>query len=173
MDENSRFRRTLKNPMVVGGLCLVAMYAVYHNIMDSPLTQSPSSYPSPSHSQGVGTPTPIQTTSHPQETRVVEWVHRPKRDPFAFPIPAGTSPTTVTKKPLPQEPSLGSPVENRLTLKAVAVEGDTRSAVINRSIVYEGENISGYEVLSIRPDGVWVSAKGKRQWLTFGEESTS
>jgi hypothetical protein len=64
-------------------------------------------------------------------------------------------------------------VQNGLTLKAVAVEGQQRSAVINRTVVYEGEMIEGYQVMSIQQKGVWLKHQGKARLLTFSEKTAS
>jgi hypothetical protein len=66
-----------------------------------------------------------------------------------------------------------SQVQTGFTLKAVAVEGQQRSAVINRTVVYEGEMIEGYQVMSIQPKGVWLKHQGKTRLLTFSEKTAS
>jgi hypothetical protein len=64
-------------------------------------------------------------------------------------------------------------LQNGLTLKAVAIEGQDRSAVINRTVVYEGEMIEGYQVVSIQPKGVWLKHQGKTRLLTFSPKTAS
>ena len=60
-----------------------------------------------------------------------------------------------------------------LVLKAIAMEGKGRSAVINRGIVHEGERIDGCEVLVIELQGVWLACHGTRHFLTFTERTVS
>lgn len=173
MDESHRFRRTLKNPIVVLGLCVIAGFVVYSNVMnfssDTPgiisvgLNRLLSATPSPTVPRSNGT----------HEKEAVQWIDFPNRDPFA--------PITVASQPQGKLPSTTGPfsamehsrLPNRFTLKAVAVEGQERSAVINRTVVYEGEMIEGYQVLSIRPEGVWLKHQNKTQLLTFSEKTAS
>jgi len=61
----------------------------------------------------------------------------------------------------------------QLELKAIALENQQRSAVINRSVVYEGEMIEGYEVVSIELQGVWLQRHGKKHLLTFTTHTAS
>jgi hypothetical protein len=58
-------------------------------------------------------------------------------------------------------------------LKAVAIEAQERSAVINRQVVHEGEMIEGYQVVSIQLKGVWLQRHGKKDFLTFATNTTS
>ncbi len=175
MDENTRFRRALNNPIVMLGLCLLAGAAVYSNIMettsdstvafsrnaasDAAVTRSSSSSPAPATHEEAGT----------------HWTTHPKRDPFA-PMPVAHKSQPSLKDSTSSQPFVSrSPVSrpNNLTLKAIAIEAQQRSAVINRQVVYEGEMIEGYHVVSIQLKGVWLARHGKKEFLTFSNKTTS
>ncbi|MCA9498730.1 MAG: hypothetical protein KC588_05995 [Nitrospira sp.] len=172
MDENQRFRRTLKNPIVVIGLCLLAGLAIHTNIVNT-TSDSPGMI-----SRGLNrllatrTLPPPTPTGRPHEEEASQWIEQSARDPF--------SPFRIASQPPSDSPPIAAvqtgkhPQEkNPFTLKAIAFEGEHPSAVINRTVVYEGEMINGYQVLSIQPKGVWLKHQGKTQWLTFSENATS
>lgn len=175
MDEEKRFGRTLKNPFVMIGLCLIAGIAVYSNViepaMNSSVTPSIAFNPSP-----PGTNLVAEITSHQAyEDEATQWIDNPDRDPFA-PVsvaklvkPFSNPSTTSTLPPHRNREKL----TNRLILKAVALEARQRSAVINRRVVYEGEMIEGYQVVAIQLTGVWLTRHGKKQFLTFATPTTS
>jgi hypothetical protein len=172
MDENQRFRRALKNPIVAIGLCLLAGIAVYANFVDT-ASDSPGII-SVGLNRLLSAPTlpPLTPTGRPHEDEAGQWMEQSSRDPFA--------PIVVTSHAQSDPPSMGAAqtgerpqVKNDFTLKAIAVEGEQRSAVINRTVVYEGEMINGHQVMSIQPKGVWLKHQGKTQWLTFSKKATS
>lgn len=173
MDENQRFRRALKNPMVATGLCLLAGFAVYANIVDT-ASDAPGII-SVGLNRLLSAPTlpPLTPKGQPHDDEAGQWIEQSSRDPFAPPIVvvshAQSDPPSMAAVQTGEHPQ----VENAFTLKAIAVEGEQRSAVINRTVVYEGEMINGYQVLSIQPKGVWLKHQGKTQWLTFSEKATS
>ncbi len=175
MDEDTKFRRALKSPFVMMGLCIMAGIAVYHNVIDSTtVTSLPISVASIT---SVATPTHATAASSPQGHSEIasQWIDNPKRDPFA-PIssikwsrpPSNSS--TASASPKPQAHTRSS---TNLQLKAVAIEAQRRSAVINRQVVYEGETIEGYQVLSIQLQGVWVQGHGKKELLIFATNTSS
>lgn len=174
MDENQRFRRALKNPIVVMGLCLLAGVALYSNIKD--VTSDSTGLISVGLNRLLSTPTPppVTRTNPTHEKAAIRWIDHPDRDPFA-PIAVATHPgaeslfSTTGPLPVQEHPRL----QKELTLKAVAVEGQQRSAVINRTVVYEGEMIEGYQVMSIQQKGVWLKHQGKAQLLTFTDNTAS
>jgi hypothetical protein len=97
------------------------------------------------------------------------WIENPKRDPFA-PVPVAKWSKPSSKQSSP--PSTGIHEKDHkplkpLELKAIALEAQKRSAVINRSVVYEGEMIEGYQVVSIELQGVWLQRHGKKHLLAF------
>jgi hypothetical protein len=104
-----------------------------------------------------------------------QWSHHPARDPFApMSVHKGSPPfsdhtaTATSQSPMPRVVS-----SNSLILKAVAIEAQHRSAVINRQVVYEGEMIEGYQVVSIQLKGVWLQRHGTKQFSTFSTNVTS
>jgi hypothetical protein len=173
MDESDRFRRALKNPLVVIGLVLIAGFAVYSNVMN--VTSDTPGILSAGLNRLLAEPTPppVTRTQRIHEEAAVQWIDHPDRDPFA-PFTVASQPrleVSFTTAPLQamEQPQL----QNGLTLKAVAIEGQDRSAVINRTVVYEGEMIEGYQVVSIQPKGVWLKHQGKTRLLTFSPKTAS
>lgn len=172
MDENHRFRRALKSPIVVIGLCLSAGLAVYSNMMN--VASDTPGIISVGLNRLLPTPTssPVTRPHRTHEEAAVKWIDHPDRDPFA-PIPVASQPRSESSKTAPLQAMEHSQVQTGFTLKAVAVEGQQRSAVINRTVVYEGEMIEGYQVMSIQPKGVWLKHQGKTRLLTFPEKTAS
>ena len=178
MDEEPRFRRALKNPFVMMGLCLMAGIVVYINVFEPTMssTVAPAIARNPAPAKNLMTTTSSQSA---HEEEALQWVDKPDRDPFA-PVRVAKSVTDKTKPS--SKPSrtfaASSQVARKsemlaLTLKAVALESDHRSAVINRQVVYEGETIEGYHVVSIELQGVWLQRYGHKEFLTFESNSTS
>lgn len=173
MDESDRFRRVLKNPLVVIGLCLLAGLAVYSNMRNS--TPDTPGIISVGLNRLLSTPTspPVTRTHRTHDEEAIQWNDHPDRDPFA--------PITVASRPRSDSPKTTASlkamehhqVQIDLSLKAVAVEGLQRSAVINRTVVYEGETIGGYQVMSIQTKGVWLKHQGKTRLLPFSEKTAS
>ena len=174
MDENSGFRRALKRPGTVGGLCLLAVVAVYLNVTDfSSRSDSSLSIPTLlSRSQvSSGSTAAVQAPRH--DVSNIKWIEHPFRDPFSSfrPMESNASHSSPDGPPISPEKSV--PPFQQLVLKAVAVEDEVKTAVINRMIVREGERVEGFLVLSIRPTGVWLEHNGTRKWLTFHEKNVS
>lgn len=175
MDEDTRFRRALKSPLVMIGLCLLAGMAVYHNVI-----QSTSDFSLPTFVASTSFPTELTpTTSLPSleghDEEATHWIANPTRDPFA-PISLAKWSKSSSQESLASSSltlkSQGT-AQNQLTLKAIAIEAQDRSAVINRQVVVEGEMVGGYEVVSIQLKGVLLTRHGKRKFLTFATDSTS
>jgi hypothetical protein len=157
------------------GLCIMAGIAVYYNVMestvDSTLPVSVASTPFPAApTQAILAPSLVV-----HDDVATRWIENPKRDPFA--------PVSMAKwsKPSSKQSSASStgihgkrnePLK-QLELKAIALEAQQRSAVINRSVVYEGEMIEGYEVVSIELKGVWLQRHGKKHLLAFATAQPS
>jgi hypothetical protein len=175
MDEGNRFRRALKSPIVMVGLCILAGIVVYHNViesaMDSTLSVSVASTRAPAAPASI----PVAPSLMAHDEVATQWIDKPPRDPFApvsstkWSNPSSQQSTlSASVTPRPQAPS-----PNRLMLKAVAIEAQQRSAVINRQVVHEGEMIEGYQVVSIQLKGVLVQRHGKKEFLTFATNTTS
>ncbi len=175
MDENARFRRALKSPIVMLGLCLLAGFAVYHNVIESTMDSTlPVSIAfAPDGGKGPSTTLPPSLMTHDEVA--TQWIHHPARDPFApMSVAKWSQPSSAqsgTSAPHSPMPGVSSPIS--LILKAVAIEAQRRSAVINRQVVYEGEMIEGYQVVSIQLKGVWLARHGKKEFLTFPTNTTS
>lgn len=157
------------------GLCIMAGVAVYTNVIGSTMnTALPGSVgstpPSPALAQISSAPS---TQRH--EDVATRWIENPQRDPFA-PVSIATwqkpssKPTSTASLRLHVKPH---ETFDRLELKAIALEARQRSAVINRSVVYEGETIEGYQVVSIELQGVWLQRHGKKRLLTFSNRTHS
>lgn len=175
MDQDTTIRRALNNPIIIVGLCIAAGMAVYYNIIESTMNTtlpvSVASIPSPL----ALTPTTSAFSQVGHEEIATQWIAHPTRDPFA-PVSASKGSNQSPSQSsisiaLPQRPDNTSP--SKLTLKAVAIEKEHRSAVINRQVVYEGEIIDGYQIVSIQLKGVWLRRHGTKQFLTFGTNTTS
>lgn len=157
------------------GLCLLAGWAMYHNVIESAMESTlpvliGSTSDSTKESSTILTPSLMI-----HDAVATQWIHHPVRDPFAPMSVEKWSPpfsdhtaTSTSQSPMPRVVS-----SNSLILKAVAIEAQHRSAVINRQVVYEGEMIEGYQVVSIQLKGVWLQRHGIKQFLTFSTNVTS
>ncbi len=136
MDENQRFRRALKNPFVAIGLCLLAGLAVYTNIVDT-ASDAPGII-SVGLNRLLSPPTllPLTPTGRPHDDEAGQWIEQSSRDPFA-PIVVASQAQSDPPSMAAVKPGEHPQVKNAFTLKAIAVEGEQRSAVINRTVVYE------------------------------------
>jgi len=175
MDEEPRFRRTLKNPFVMIGLCLIAGIVVYTNVLEPGM--NPSVTPSIALNPSPPMTNPVAEIISQQryEKKATQWIDDPNRDPFA-PMAVATlvrpfsTPSTISASATHRKHEEQT---NPLILKAVALEARQRSAVINRKVVYEGEMIEGYQVIAIQLQGVWLTRHGKKKFLTFTTNTTS
>jgi hypothetical protein len=175
MDENTRFRRALKSPIVMLGLCLLAGWAVYHNVIESTMDSTLPGLIASTPESTTEASTILTPSLRTHEEVATQWIHHPTRDPFAPMSVAKWSPpfSDQTATSTPQSPMPRVVSSNNLILKAVAIEAQRRSAVINRQVVYEGEMIEGYQVVSIQLKGVWLQRHGTKQFLTFSTNATS
>ena len=177
MDEESRFRRALKSPLVMMGLCLLAGIAIYVNVIGQTMnTAAPAIAHRPPSMNDLNPQIP-QQKAHEEEA--LQWIDHLDRDPFS---PVRDVKSVVKRSESSNKPSResrlppqvkGESKTRSLTLKAIAIEAEDRSAVINRRVVYEGEMIEGYEIVSIQLNGVWLIRHGKKQFITFETNSTS
>lgn len=175
MDENNGLRRALRNPILVGGLCLTAGVAVYVNYTDTLTSEFVSPLDPPSFPP---TGTSLEKTSSTSwgspEPSAAVWSTPSPRDPF--------SPVRMTSPALPHSspsndlavvPEPRVPSFPQMALKAIAVEDEIKSAVINRTVVYEGDTVEGFQVLSIESNGVWLGQGRDKHFLTFAERKVS
>jgi len=153
----------------------VAGVAMYANFMAS-VDQTP---PSTGRSSLPTNPIPSSETSTTSllvspEASAAQWVEHPHRDPFAplTPYPSTESGNHQSNRP-GHAPSSPSPPPIPLILKAVSMDQKDKSAVINRTIVHEGDRVEGFLVVSIETTGVWLEQHGTKQFLSFRERKTS
>jgi len=157
-------------------MSVAALVSVYSNIV-APLLETDS--------EQTSFPAAVDTVSLTEERVAgesegmrfdrthVHWVDRINRDPFSLQqAHTNTSVKPVVKEPM-IEKALPVPVSTVLALRAIAVGGGKRTAVINRTIVREGDGMKGFRVISIRPDGVWLQEGHHRRFLTFKEVHSS
>ena len=166
-------KQALNNPWIVGCLCLAALGLVFNNLVQPISTDSVSSEITsvPEPSEVITASTPVKSASSELETENVDWVKKPLRDPFR--LQTSSPPNSVRQRPpeLLEHDSPPSPLP--FTLKAVAVEDQRRIAVIDRTVVSEGEEIQGYRVVSIQHNGVWLQGPRGRERLEFSESKKS
>lgn len=62
----------------------------------------------------------------------------------------------------------GSPAKG-LTLTGVLIRGNDKTAIVNRALVQEGEEIQGYTILRIESDRVLLQDKTNEVTLRLGE----
>ncbi len=160
------------------GLCILAGASVYDSIIESTVD---SSLPSAgaivdSFAPVALTPATLAPSQIGHDAIATQWTKNPKRDPFS-PVMTNTWTHSSAKEfsdsqaPQIQKPHGAS--QERLTLKAIAIEAQHRSAVINHQVVYEGEIVEGYRVVSIQLQGVWLNRHGMKKFLTFATNTTS
>ena len=173
-------RKALNDPKVVGILCVLAVIAVYFNVMGPSLGQpdpagappspsasaaGPAVAPPPQAAVPAGSPPPESGAGQkPAKADISEmgWPERMGRDPFA--PPPGT-PARMTRR----QGMVAQLTSIPLQLDAVAADVGGRLAVINQRIVEEGEQIAGYRVVRIHPDEVTVEGPRGRERLEFVE----
>ncbi|CAB1069300.1 hypothetical protein JY97_09380 [Alkalispirochaeta odontotermitis] len=134
----------------------------------------------------VGTPPPSRKSPVDRKPAQAGNARLPRPRKKGLPVPSSKpaprttaakvtrSPATATGAPKPVR-SRSSENYDRITgsnlkLQALAwsEEADRRMAVINGSIVHEGESVDGYQVLKIRAEDVVVRKGGKSWRLEFG-----
>jgi hypothetical protein len=169
MDESHRIRQALKNPLVTVGLCLIAGFAIHNNMKNT--ISDPSEKIHREREQFFPPSVLPSSTNEPTpDTHRVQWIENPDRDPFA-PVSPAAQPSLEPGSTHDTHSVIEHPqVQDELVLRAVAVDRGQRSAVINRTVVYEGEMINGYRILSIGPTGVWLKHHNNRRWVTFSEK---
>ncbi|PWU18454.1 MAG: hypothetical protein C5B50_09025 [Verrucomicrobia bacterium] len=171
----------LRNPIVVGGLVVIALGIVGYQIFQPrwPGSRANSSAPSPMAqvaAQPVAPPVaaPAQRpAAHPPtnpplverginggidkdyvRTHLDEWMNTPTHDPF---VVLSTNSAGVLQQ---------SPVVN-WHLKAVWRQTGGRLAAINHGIYKEGDLIEGYTVERIEADQVWFQGPNTKERLAF------
>lgn len=151
-------RKLLQNKLVVGILAAVAALCVAANFVTLP--GLPAHPVAARETLSPPEPPPIEARYHipgaafgqlsSQPWRELFPIDPQARDPFAPPVLP--NPVTVPQ-PRRDEPA-GPP---QLTLQGVSIEAGRALAVISRSIVAEGQSITGYRVDRILPHRVHLS----------------
>ncbi len=172
--------KLLGNPLVVGGLCLVALGVVGYQFLGSRHPGAPAPAPvssAPVPGASPARPSPAALPDRPAkpgtnatasatlidrtyiESHLAEWTESSRRDLFRL-VPAAA----------PGKPAI-SPV-SRWKLKSIWQQTGSRLAVINNAIHSEGDVIEGYRLESIENDRVWFKGWTGRECLVFTNLST-
>ncbi len=166
-------RQHFNNPWVVLGLCAVALLIMYMNAGDGTVTNVVPR-------QAISKVLPLTTTvdSPAMETVTMDvaqldWPTAFQRDPFA-PI---SSRVVSTQQGEDQDDTQNSGLRpltdlpSSLLLTAVTLKPEPKMAMINRTLVAEGERIEGRRVTRIESDGVWLNGPSGPQHLVFSGKS--
>ncbi len=146
----------LKNKWIVGCLVLSALVSIggKFNVF-SAASLTPQSIVSKGVAKVLATPEIQQQL--PYGSHLVDWPETTSRDPFAFTAAYEEAATLLPTRPTPNKELpdaktiLGMAV---FDLQGVSMVSDNPMAVINRTIVAEGESIEGYHVVQILADRV-------------------
>lgn len=149
-------RKLLQNKLVVAALAVVALLSVAANFVKLPKRLSLAAAREPSADPAVPPPSNFQVPGETEFSRTLRsWndyfpVDTSARDPFA----PSVQPTTVEQPVVaPTNPTLPP----TLLLQAVSIEANRPFAVINQTVLTEGESINGYRIERILPTHVRLS----------------
>ena len=149
-------RKLLQNKLVVAALAIVALLSVAANFVKLPKRLSPAAAREPSADPAVPFPSSHQIPGETEFSRTPRaWndyfpVDTSARDPFA---PNVQSTTVERPVAAPINPTLPP----TLVLQAVSIEANRPFAVINQTVLTEGESINGYRIEKILPTHVRLS----------------
>lgn len=150
-------RKLLQNKLAVSALAGVAVLSVAANFVKLPKRFSSAAARELSTMPAEITPTTLHVPGETEFSRTLRaWhelypINSSARDPFAPRIePATTRPFTVATATDPALPP-------SFVLQAVSIEANRPFAVINQTVVTEGELISGYRVERILPTRVTLN----------------
>lgn len=149
-------RKLLQNKLVVTALAVVALLSVAANFVKLPKRLSLAAAREPSADPAVPTPSNFQVPGETEFSRNLRsWndyfpVDASARDPFA---PNVQSTTVEQPVVAPTNPTLPP----TLVLQAVSIEANRPFAVINQTVLTEGESINGYRIERILPTHVRLS----------------
>lgn len=121
------------------------------NALPNALPSSPElsvANPSPTNA-----PLPILQVSLIQQM-FPAWLDAPSRDPFQSSIPRPPTPS-------------GPRADQVLTLSAIWRQTGERLAMLNRTLMEEGDNIQGYALERIEPNAVWVRSTNGLERVGF------
>jgi len=165
----------LRNPWVVGGLCVVAFaLAFYQGVrghlrgvsarVSTVATASPEKKPSASVESLTNKdsePGDVVIDQNYAQAHMPEWLEAPRRDPFL--LAGQTSNQTGGTN--------ASPV-SLWKLKAIWRQTGGRVAAINERIYEEGDTIQGYRIERIEGDEVWLAGPRGPERLGFNKPQT-
>ncbi len=163
-------RKLLQNKLVVSALAGVAALSVAANFMKLPKRLSLAAAREPVVNATDAPPVSLSVPGETEFRRTVRpWrelcpLDSAVRDPFAALVqPGPTIPATATSA-APFQPS-ETPV---FVLQAVSIEANRPFAVINQTVVAEGDQISGYRVESIVSTHVTLSGSSGSVVVSMG-----
>ncbi len=163
-------RKLLQNKLVVSALAGVAALSVAANFMKLPKRLSLAAAREPVVNATDAPPVSLSVPGETEFSRTVRpWrelfpIDSAVRDPFAALVqPGPTIPATATSA-APFQPS-ETPV---FVLQAVSIEANRPFAVINQTVVAEGDQISGYRVESIVSTHVTLSGSSGSVVVSMG-----
>lgn len=168
-------RAALNNPLIVGILCVLAVGLMARNFQDRFVEDAEE----PSLQRR---PTPVRPVSEPLDRpqgtpdsspanfvpEAVQWVAHPRRDPFAVVAVVRREPrrpATESSRVVRSDRAANPPIP--FQLKAVALEEHRKIAVLDRTILHEGETFKGYRLTRILEDGVWLMGPHGQEFLRF------
>ncbi|RMH07820.1 MAG: hypothetical protein D6704_04235 [Nitrospirae bacterium] len=170
-------RKALNNPRVVAGLCVAAAASVVWNGL--PAVMSTAKHESPpdpvQESSPLSSPREADMASestqiHPSRSlilkkgRQLSWPRSLPRDPF---LPHGTGFPRDFVQGAGQQGANDSDQEPTLRLQGIMMREKAPIAVINRTIVREGDRVDGYQVVRILSNAVLVQGPEGERWLGF------
>lgn len=163
-------RKLLQNKLVVSALAGVAALSVAANFVKLPKRLSLAAAREPVVNATDAPPVSLSVPGETEFSRTVRpWrelfpIDSAVRDPFAALVqPGPTIPATATSA-APFQPS-ETPV---FVLQAVSIEANRPFAVINQTVVAEGDQISGYRVQSIVSTHVTLSGSSGSVVVSMG-----
>ena len=163
-------RKLLQNKLVVSALAGVAALSVAANFVKLPKRLSLAAAREPVVNATDAPPVSLSVPGETEFSRTVRpWrelfpIDSAVRDPFAALVqPGPTIPATATSA-APFQPT-ETPV---FVLQAVSIEANRPFAVINQTVVAEGDQISGYRVQSIVSTHVTLSGSSGSVVVSMG-----
>lgn len=167
-------RRWFNNPTVIVMLCLLTVGVWILTLMPWELDHSLE--PSDTASPGLfNSPiAPQRPRAVGQETRRGQgWPTAPLRDPFLRAqtstsprSPAATISPTATTRTTERTQGTNAPTVS-FRLQAIAIEGDQKWAVVDSTVVKEGDRVQGYRVSRIQQEAIWVKGPAGSIRLDF------
>lgn len=165
-------RKLLQNKLVVSALAGVAALSVAANFMKLPKRLSLAAAREPVVNATDAPPVSLSVPGETEFSRTVRpWrelfpIDSAVRDPFAALVqPGPTIPATATATSAAPVQPTETPV---FVLQAVSIEANRPFAVINQTVVAEGDQISGYRVQSIVSTHVTLSGSSGSVVVSMG-----